>query len=70
MSTLAGSIDNRSLNVRRVERSVVADFGRRVMRTRLAPIGIAMLFLLILCAAFAGTIAPYDPTYQDYSTTN
>ena len=70
MSTLAGSIDNRSLNVRRVERSVAADFGRRVMRTRLAPIGIAMLVLLILCAAFAGNIAPYDPTYQDYSATN
>jgi ABC-type dipeptide/oligopeptide/nickel transport system permease subunit len=48
----------------------VTELGRRVLRTRLAPVGLAILIVLVLCAVFAGSIAPYDPTFQDYASTN
>lgn len=70
MSTLAGSIDERVTSARVVNRPAWFEFGRRILRTRLAPVGLGILIVLIICAVFASTIAPYDPTFQDYSATN
>jgi peptide/nickel transport system permease protein len=70
MSTLAGTIDDRVTSVREVNRPAWLEFGRRIMRTRLAPVGLGILIVLIICAVFSGVIAPYDPTFQDYSATN
>ena len=40
---------------------------RRLMKNPVAMIGLGILLILILSAVFAPLIAPYDPTYMDYS---
>ena len=47
-----------------------AAFARRLLRTRLTPVAVAVIGVLLLCALFAGAVAPYDPTFQDYASTN
>lgn len=45
-------------------------FLRRLLRTRLTPFAVAVVLVLVLVAIFAGPVAPYDPTFQDYASTN
>lgn len=45
-------------------------FLRRLLRTRLTPVAIIVVLVLVLVAIFAGVVAPYDPTFQDYASTN
>src|SRR6476469_4949280 len=39
---------------------------RRLLETRLVGTGLGISALVVLCALFAGLIAPCDPTVQDY----
>lgn len=48
-------------------RGLWGDALRRLMRNRFALGGLLLVILLGLVALFAPLIAPYDPTYQDYS---
>ncbi len=45
-------------------------FARRLLRTRLTPVAALVILGLVFCAVFAGVVAPYDPTLQDYAATN
>lgn len=45
-------------------------FGHRLLRTRLTPLAVLVILGLVICAAFANVVAPYDPTFQDYAITN
>ncbi len=45
-------------------------FLRRLLHTRLTPFALAVVLVLVLVAVFAGPVAPYDPTFQDYASTN
>ena len=40
---------------------------RRLVRNPFAMIGLGILAILVICAVFAPLLAPYDPTYMDYS---
>ena len=40
---------------------------RRLVRNPFAMIGLGILAVLVICAVFAPVLAPYDPTYMDYS---
>ncbi len=45
-------------------------FVQRMLRTRMVSVALVLIGVFALCAIFAGQIAPYDPTYQDYAATN
>ena len=47
--------------------SFYGDSFRRLRKNRMAMFCLILLVILILMAVFAPAIAPYDPTYQDYS---
>jgi ABC-type dipeptide/oligopeptide/nickel transport system permease subunit len=47
-----------------------AAFARRLLRTRLTPLAVAVLLTIVVAAVFAPVVAPYDPTFQDYASTN
>lgn len=40
---------------------------RRLVRNPFAMIGLGILAVLVICSVFAPLLAPYDPTYMDYS---
>jgi peptide/nickel transport system permease protein len=42
-------------------------FAHRLMRTRLAPLGVVVILLLVLSAIFAPLIAPYQPQQQIFA---
>lgn len=69
-STAAAPAEHCTTAKPRVRGSPLLAFARRLLRTRLAPLAVFVVCVLILCAVFAGAIAPYDPTYQDYASTN
>jgi peptide/nickel transport system permease protein len=56
-------------DARRTESPAVA-FARRLLRTRLTPLAVFVVASLFFIAIFADVISPYDPTFQDYSSTN
>jgi len=58
-SRLAGAQDRE----RRQKRGVLC----RIVRTRLAGLGLVVVALVVVMAATANVIAPYDPSAQDYS---
>jgi ABC-type dipeptide/oligopeptide/nickel transport system permease subunit len=41
-----------------------------MLRTRMVSVAFVIIGVLGLLAVFAGQVAPYDPTFQDYSATN
>ena len=47
--------------------SFYGDSLKRLKKNRMAMFCAGILVLLVLAAIFAPVIAPYDPTYQDYS---
>ncbi len=47
------------------KRSQAQEVWRRFRRNKRAVAGLIMLIVLLLCAAFAGLIAPFDPNKQD-----
>lgn len=47
-------------------RSPFREFGRRMLRQKIAMIACLLLMLLALAAIFAPWLAPYDPTAADY----
>jgi peptide/nickel transport system permease protein len=54
-------------HVEEVDDAAIAERGflRRLLEARLSGVGLAILLLLLLCAATADLIAPYDPLKQD-----
>lgn len=62
---------SRALDSDRGRLAGYARFVQRVLRVRLVPMALGVLLVLLLCAALADLIAPYDPiNYQSYSTAN
>lgn len=71
-STTSGSAaaPNRA-SVRPMGRSVSGRaFLRRMLRIRMVSGALIIVSGLVFCAIFASLLAPYDPTFQDYSATN
>jgi peptide/nickel transport system permease protein len=55
----------------RGRRSVVPQVVRRLARTRLTAIAFVVICIVVMCAIFAGVLAPYDPiTSQSYTSAN
>ena len=40
---------------------------RQLLSTRLVPLGLVILLIVVLCALFADVISPYPPDLQDYT---
>jgi peptide/nickel transport system permease protein len=57
----------RALQTKRSFRVRAMDFAREFFSVRLTRFGVVVVILVILCAAFAEVISPYDPNEQDYS---
>ena len=69
-TTTATAIEDRPSGRQRFRGSPSWGFTRRLLRTRLAPSALIVVGVLVLCALFAPVVAPYDPTFQDYASTN
>jgi len=52
-----------------IERSTVQVVKRRLLRDKVAQIGLFTIFLIILVSIFVPFLAPYNPTEPDYSKT-
>ncbi len=50
------------------QRSLWRDAARRLLRNRLAVLGLLVVLTLVVVAVFAGQIAPHDPNAQDCGT--
>ena len=70
MGTTAATLEDYGSGRRWVRHSPSLAFGRRLLRTRLTPWAALVFCVLVLSAIFAGVASPYDPTFQDYASTN
>ncbi len=50
------------------QRSLWRDAARRLLRNRLAVVGLVVVLTMVVLAVFAGQIAPHDPNAQDCAT--
>ena len=50
------------------QRSLWRDAARRLLRNRLAVVGLLVVLTMVVLAVFAGQIAPHDPNAQDCAT--
>ena len=50
------------------QRSLWGDAARRLLRNRLAVVGLLVVLTMVVLAVFAGQIAPHDPNAQDCAT--
>ncbi len=62
-----GSAKSGAPKKRRRKESMARVTCRRLLKNPFAMIGLGIMVLLILVSVFAPLIAPYDPTYMDYS---
>ena len=69
-TTTAAVPENRPSARQKFRGSPSWGFARRLLRTRLTPSALFVIGVLVLCALFAPVVAPYDPTFQDYASTN
>ena len=69
-TSTAAVIENRPSARQQLRGSPSWGFARRLLRTRLTPSALLVVGVLVLCALFAPVVAPYDPTFQDYASTN
>lgn len=69
-TTAATAFADRATRRRSAGGPAAVAFARRLLRTRLTPWAVLVVAGLVLSALFADFIAPYNPTFQDYASTN
>ena len=59
--------NNTAMKTRRKKESMFKQVCKRLVKNKVAMIGLAILILVIVASIFAPLLAPYDPDYMDYS---
>lgn len=61
------AVKNTAMKTRRKKESMFKQVCKRLVKNKVAMIGLAILILVIVASIFAPMLAPYDPDYMDYA---